>query len=369
MEWLRRNGFRILGLTLLSYFAITVIRTVIAGPLSTPNARDIAQAQDVVAAPAAMPTSTENSDWLGGLGIVEPRGQEYRLSAGVAGRIAAVHVEEGQVVRSGTLLVELESGAEAALLAAAEADLAAANAGLLRSRRGLRPEDVAALTTDASAADTRARLSTESLTRLEAAAQGGAVTPDELDRARRQAEIDRLTAQTAVSRQSASQRGRSEDVMVAAAQVRAAQARVQQAHATLERLRIVAPIDGTVMEIHNRVGEFVQPGGAVSGAVTSEPIVVMGDLTGLRARIDVDERDIARVAVGAEARIQADAFGERAFSGRVVSIGHRMGRKNVRTDEPTERIDTKVLEVVVELADSTGLVPGLRVMGRIHPRN
>ena len=43
----------------------------------------------------------------------------------------------------------------------------------------------------------------------------------------------------------------------------------------------------------------------------------------------------------------------------------RMGRKNVRTDDPTERLDTKILETVVELDDSQGLVPGLRVTGYI----
>ena len=44
-----------------------------------------------------------------------------------------------------------------------------------------------------------------------------------------------------------------------------------------------------------------------------------------------------------------------------------MGRKNVRTDDPTERMDTKILETVVQLDDAQGLVPGLRVTGYIGP--
>jgi HlyD family secretion protein len=55
--------------------------------------------------------------------------------------------------------------------------------------------------------------------------------------------------------------------------------------------------------------------------------------------MDVDERDI----------------------GKVAEIGRRMGRKNVRTDDPTERIDTKILEVVIDLDEPGTLVPGLRV--------
>ena len=42
-----------------------------------------------------------------------------------------------------------------------------------------------------------------------------------------------------------------------------------------------------------------------------------------------------------------------------------MGRKNVRSDDPTERIDTKILEVVLELDEKDGLVPGLRVVAYV----
>jgi HlyD family secretion protein len=45
-----------------------------------------------------------------------------------------------------------------------------------------------------------------------------------------------------------------------------------------------------------------------------------------------------------------------------------MGRKNVRTDDPTERIDTKILEVVIDLDDTERLVPGLRVTSYIDAR-
>ena len=56
-----------------------------------------------------------------------------------------------------------------------------------------------------------------------------------------------------------------------------------------------------------------------------------------------------KVKVGAGAFVTVEAFPERRFPGKVVDIGRRMGRKNVRTDEPTERLDTKILEVVVRL--------------------
>ena len=77
--------------------------------------------------------------------------------------------------------------------------------------------------------------------------------------------------------------------------------------------------------------------------------------------MDVDERDIARVHQGAAAYVMADAFGDRRFEGKVVELGRRFGRKNVRTDDPVERNDTKSLEVLIELAQRDLLVPGQRV--------
>ena len=57
----------------------------------------------------------------------------------------------------------------------------------------------------------------------------------------------------------------------------------------------------------------------------------------------------------------ADAFGKQKFWGRVVRVGQQLGPKNVRTDEPTERVDTKILETLVELDQGVQLPVGLRV--------
>jgi HlyD family secretion protein len=77
--------------------------------------------------------------------------------------------------------------------------------------------------------------------------------------------------------------------------------------------------------------------------------------------MDVDERDIARVKPGATAYVTADAFGSRHFTGKVVEIGRRFGRKNIRTDDPVEKNDTKILEVVIELDSNELLLTGQRV--------
>ena len=109
-----------------------------------------------------------------------------------------------------------------------------------------------------------------------------------------------------------------------------------------------------------RAGEFFNTKG-------SDPMVIMGDTRVLRVRMDLNERDVARVRAGQTSFAQLPAYGDRRFPGRVVEISRRMGRKNVRSDDPTERIDTKILEVVCELDTPDGLVPGLRVTNYIDP--
>jgi HlyD family secretion protein len=66
--------------------------------------------------------------------------------------------------------------------------------------------------------------------------------------------------------------------------------------------------------------------------------------------------------------VTANAFGDRRFPGRIVRVGRMLGKKNVRTDEPAERVDTKVLETLVELNDGHELPLGLRVQAFISSK-
>jgi len=59
--------------------------------------------------------------------------------------------------------------------------------------------------------------------------------------------------------------------------------------------------------------------------------------------------------------VTTDAFGEQKFAARVIKIGRILGRKNFRDERPTEKVDTKILEVMLELAPGQKLPLGLRV--------
>jgi len=137
---------------------------------------------------------------------------------------------------------------------------------------------------------------------------------------------------------------REEDHARADAEVALARAALDEARAVLAKTFVRAPIDGVVLRKHRRAGETVS-------TQFESPVVTIADRSRLRVRVDVDEVDVARLRDGQAAYVTADAFGSRRFTGRVVRVGQVLGRKNVRTDEPTERVDTKVLETLIELAD------------------
>src|SRR5260370_9096031 len=96
-----------------------------------------------------------------------------------------------------------------------------------------------------------------------------------------------------------------------------------------------------------------------------DPILTIGDRNILRVRVDVDETDVSKVRVGQKAYVTADAFGKQKFWGRVVRVGQQLGPKNVRTDQPTEKVDTKILETLVQLDPDSQRPYGLLVYASI----
>ena len=136
----------------------------------------------------------------------------------------------------------------------------------------------------------------------------------------------------------------------------ATQLLMEEARAVLDKTYIRAPIGGTVLRKYHRAGESVS-----NSSVNLDPVFTIGDKRALRVRMDVDEADVSKLTLGQPAYVTADAFGGQKFYGHVVRIGQELGRKNVRTDEPTEHVDTKILETLLELEPGTELPVGLRV--------
>jgi len=147
---------------------------------------------------------------------------------------------------------------------------------------------------------------------------------------------------------------REEDRAHAEAAVTTARAQLSEARAYLEKSYIRAPIKGVILRKLRHTGESVS-------TQFDSPVITMADDSTLRVRLDVDESDVSKLRVGQRAYVTAEAYGTHKFQGRVIRVGRILGKKNVRTDEPSEHVDTKILETLVELDVGQPLPLGLRV--------
>jgi HlyD family secretion protein len=296
---------------------------------------------------------------VAGPGVIEPRGGEIRVATRESGTLVRVFVAEGDLVTRGQPLFELDAEAERAALATAEAEVRVSREEVTRSKSGAKSDDLEAMVAEAAAAEARVRLSETQVQRSEELHRAEAVTREEVDRVRAQLEIDRESKRAMDSRLKAARVGKPQDVLVQERRLEVAIARRVEAEARLERRTVRAPLSGTVLQLRFREGDFY---GAEQGT-----LALLADTSKLIARIDIDERDVALLARGAAASVVVPSEPTRARPGTVLRVGQRMGRKNVRTDDPVERIDTKILEVEIELAETEGLRPGLRVTSYIEP--
>ncbi|MDX2031799.1 MAG: HlyD family efflux transporter periplasmic adaptor subunit [Blastocatellia bacterium] len=291
-------------------------------------------------------------------GRVEPISEEIRLNAEISGRLKAVLVEEGDRVARGQSIAVLEDADYRARVASAEAQLAQKEAELRRIVNGSREQErreARAAIREAEATMANAQSEMERRRSLHAT---GDIAREEVERAERQFQVARARAEAARERHSfVDAAAREEDVDRAQAEISLARARVDEARAMLAKTIVRAPLAGRILRKHLKTGESVF--GAANGQ--SQPIVTLADDSALRVRVDVDETDVARLQVGQRAYVTADAYPGKKFWGRVARIGEVLGKKNLRTDEPTEKVDTKVLETLIDLDPGSELRLGLRV--------
>lgn len=129
------------------------------------------------------------------------------------------------------------------------------------------------------------------------------------------------------------------DVSVALAQLHAAQAQVAQNKVCLERLIIRAPRDGKILQVNIRSGEY-------ASATPKTAAMVLGDMDHLQVRADVDEQNAPRLRPGqtATAYVKGDTLQPIELS--FVRIEPYVVPKTSLTGASTERVDTRVLQVI-----------------------
>ncbi len=294
-------------------------------------------------------------DRIAGPGRVEPLSEEIQVSAQIGGKLLSVDVEEGDRICLDEVLAVVENRDLKARVASAEATLAQKEAELRRVVNGARPEERREAHASMKAAEAELDNSRIEMERRERAYREGVFAREVADRSVRDHGVAQARFDAARERWALIEaEPREEDRSKAEAEVALARASLDEARVALEKSFVRSPVAGVVLRRHRKAGESVS-------TMFDTPILTVADDSVLRARVDVDEIDVARIRVGQRAYVTADGYPSQTFWGEVVRVGRLLGRKNLRTDEPTERVDTKVLETLIELESARELPLGLRV--------
>ena len=279
---------------------------------------------------------------VGALGRVEPASRVRRLgppSSLAVNRVDRLLVREGDEVAAGQLLAEF---ADAALkdteVVEADAAVAEAQASLARVKAAGRPSEI-----EAQRARIDSLAAQQDITRRDAARSAELVPTGAGARAiaeRDRAAADRAAAnwRQAVAQLATLEQARPEDVMVAEAHLRTAQAALAKARADAALSRVFAPAAGRILKIYARPGDLVGADGLLD----------LADLDRLDVVADVYETDLPRVRLGASAEVVVPGDPKR-YAARVEEIGRLVRHTTEAGVDPVAAVDGRTVEVRLAL--------------------
>lgn len=302
-------------------------------------------------------TPLEQGQYVAGPGLVEPVSEDIKVGSELSGKLREVLVEEGDTVRPGQVVAVLENADLEAQIHTSAAQVKQNEAELRKTVNGARSQERREAYSTMQENDAVLQNARAEMERHNQLYVGGIISREESERYVREFQVAKAKFEEAQQHHALiDDRPREEDVSAAEAALELSKAQLAEAQARYEKTLIRSPIQGVVLRKHHRSGESVS-----NSSTVPDPIVTIGDNSVLRVRVDVDETEVAKVKVGQTAYVTADAYGPQKFPGHVVRVGNELGRKNIRTDEPTERVDTKILETLVQLDPGARLPVGLRV--------
>ena len=256
-----------------------------------------------IASAVAEPASSPFKEFIAGAGIIEAQSQNIAIGTPLARLVTRVAIKVGDKIKAGTPLFYLDDRDTRAELIQKEADLAKAQASVNEAKAALK--DSQSLQSLAEAITDRRAISKEELLK-----RSNAVAIN-------QAKLDSVKAA-----------------------VQQAQASISAIRTTLDRLVVRSPIDGEVLQVNVRAGEFAQTG------VLTTPLMLVGNLDQLHVRVDIDENDAWRFDKNKKA--VAYLRGNRAIKVELelAYLEPFVVPKKSLTGDSTERVDTRVLQAL-----------------------
>jgi RND family efflux transporter MFP subunit len=260
--------------------------------------------QQLPVAPAvAEPASAPFKSFIAGAGIIESKSRNIAIGTPLPGIVTTLAVKVGDQVKAGAILFSLDDRDTRAELTVKQADLAKAQAEVSVARSTLGDSKSLSVLAE-SVTDRRA------------------ISKEELLRRRNTSSIAKARLESAL------------------AQVKQAEASLANTRTTLDRLVIRAPIEGEILQVNIRPGEFAQAG------FLETPLLVLGNLDQLHVRVDIDENDAWRF--DKDSKAVAYLRGNRNFKADLVLayVEPYVIPKKSLTGDSTERVDTRVLQAL-----------------------
>lgn len=307
-------------------------------------------------APVANASATTQLAWVAAApGRVEPKSGEIRLGAAAPGRVAQVLVAVNDKVEENEVLIRIDDQEARGRLAAAEAE-----AGARRQERDAQPmvagrEDIRRAEDAFFAAERAVMGARFELDNALSAKRTNTPGADQLlsdarkrhSDARDRLQRERLAVASAQARSNLPQPNRFESALSVA------RTEVAIAEAVLDRTRVRSSIDGTALQVYAKPGELVAPS-------PDQPLIVLGDISVMRVKAEVDDADVSKIKVGNKAIVRSSSYPGREFEGKIVSTAPSLTTPRIGQRGPRRPTDVEVLEVTVDLEGTTPLLPGMR---------
>lgn len=310
-------------------------------------------------APAASKTgqtaSQSDVPWVAAApGRVEPRTGLLRLSAATLGRVTDTFVRVNDRVAEGEVLIRLDDVEARTRLAAADAEASArkrerdAQPGTA-GREDVRKAEDAVFAADRAVMNARFELDDA----IAADRKGSGSTQLQTQARKRLNDARERLRQQQAAFAIAQAKGNIPGPNRLEAGVSAAYADVTLAEAMLDKTRIRAPMAGTVLQLNAKTGEMVTPSSEV-------PLVVMGDMSVVRVRAEVDEHDVSKIKLGQKAFVRSNGYPGQDFEGRVTELAPSLAAPRMSSRGARRATDVEVMEVMIDLEGSVPLLPGMR---------
>jgi HlyD family secretion protein len=308
-----------------------------------------------IEAPAGDKTagSSETRRWQAvAPGRVEPCAGQIKVATTAIGLVDKVLVKVNDTVFAGEPLIHLSSEEAAARLAAADAQVAVHKrarddktaSGKANTRR--KAEDAVA---DGEQAVAEARSAVDRAA-ADLRANGGA------DAALTAARAALARAETELTKHRDELRTLEADSPLPTpleGQLNVARAEQAVVRAALDRMTVRAPSDGTILQINVRTGELVSPSSA-------QPPLVLGNLSTLCVRAELDERNVAAIKVQQKVSVRTTETPAREFEGSVASIAPLVEPGRLEPPGTRGRTDVDVVQVMIELTGPSQLTVGMK---------